>query len=79
MKENGSAGDVGELGGYLAKGTDATTGQDVALAMGEGAMGNMLHQLWATVNTIEMEHHLVSMLYAICVSCRMCSQEPMFF
>ena len=27
LKENGSAGDVRELGGYLAKGTDAATGQ----------------------------------------------------
>ena len=32
-KENGSAGDVRELGGYLAKGTDSATGQDVASAM----------------------------------------------
>jgi hypothetical protein len=28
---------------------------------------------------LKMEHHLVSMLHAICVSYSMCSQEPMVF
>ena len=45
LKENGSAGDVGESGGYLAEGTDAATGQDAALAMGEGAAARELLSL----------------------------------
>lgn len=45
LRENGCAGDAGELGGYLAEGTDATTGQDAALAMGEGAAARELLNL----------------------------------
>lgn len=45
LKENGIGAEMSESGGYLSEGPDGTTGQDAALAMGEGAAARELASL----------------------------------